>query len=180
MCALGVTSNVKRVLIGGTLLFLSFVLFIPNTWLMAQKSSGDTVACFLLLEGDAFAIRFIHSVALTPVEEWFEAHEGHVALRRTVYEDFGAGLPHEALPGQSMTVNNGKIILTGYDLMIEKLHVRVGRVARHELLYPRVFTSGHGSILLETWEEQGKTLIFSIVSCSLAEVLWRYGAYVTL
>ncbi len=155
-----------------------FFVVYPMTWLLSRDASGNLVSLIPLQEGDEFAIRFTHSVALTPVEEWFEAHDGQITLRRTVYEDFGAGLPHDAQSGQLMSVENGKISLTGYDLVIPTLYVRVGRIAKHALLYPQLFGDGYSSIYLEKWEAQGKAMAFSIASYSLAEALWRFWSHI--
>lgn len=60
-------------------------------------------------------------------------------LKETVYEDFGAGLPHEPEPGrprESMTVEDGKIYIRNIYRPVPNLQVRVGRwVAGHELIF---------------------------------------------
>ena len=75
---------------------------------------------------------FTHSVAKSRVEEVFEAAgTGRFHLRETLYADFGAGLPHEELPGQRMEFADGRIRLTGYDLQFQELQLRVGHIANH-------------------------------------------------
>ena len=87
-------------------------------------------------EGFVFGIRFTHSVALSPVEEWFSVRGGVIHLDKTVYQDFGAGLPHYPEPGQTMTAENGRIVISGYDRPLPSFTVRVGRIANHSLLPP--------------------------------------------
>ena len=85
-------------------------------------------------EGTTFAIRYRHSVALTPVEDWFAVVNGVIELQRSEYQDFGAGLPHAPEQGQSMRVEGGRVIMDGYHRPLPSFDVRVGRVARHMLL----------------------------------------------
>lgn len=96
---------------------------------------GDGATLLSLPDPGCFAIRYIHSVALSPVEDWFAVVPGGVELRRSVYRDFGAGLPHEPGPGQVMTFGDGCVILDGLRVFLPSLDVRVGRVARHALLW---------------------------------------------
>lgn len=84
--------------------------------------------------GEFFTIAFVHSHAKSVVEEKFEIMgPGEFRLRETIYGDFGAGLPHEELPGQRMTFADGRIRLTGYDVPFAVLHLRVGRIADHTI-----------------------------------------------
>ena len=87
-----------------------------------------------------FTIRFLHSWARSLVDEVFQVDAGNnIVLKETLYEDFGAGLPHEPEPGRpasSMTVENGKIHIRDINRIVSDLQIRVGRfVAAHTLLY---------------------------------------------
>ena len=59
-----------------------------------------TVLCFFPVRRgkDWVRIRYIHSVAKSPVEDWFRVSQQTIFLERTVYQDFGAGLPHTPGP----------------------------------------------------------------------------------
>lgn len=85
-------------------------------------------------DGEGFAIRYIHSVALTPVTDYFIIRDGKIFLDKTIYHDFGAGLPHAPEAGQQMKAGHGQISITGYNREIPELGVRVGRVADHRML----------------------------------------------
>lgn len=118
--------------------------------------------------GVEFGIRFTHSVALSPVEEWFVAKDGKIALTRTVYQDFGAGLPHEPGPGQHMTVRDGYVEITGFTLLLSHMDVRVGRVAGHELLLPQAGRKNAYKVLpLSAWAPPGAALTFSLSKAPL-------------
>lgn len=60
-----------------------------------------------------------------------------IFLEKTVYQDFGAGLPHTPGPGQTMSTGDGHIVISGYHKALPSFEVRVGRIARHTLLLPR-------------------------------------------
>ncbi len=84
-----------------------------------------------------FTVRFLHSWARSPVDEIFKISGDVPVLTGTVYEDFGAGLPHEPETDRSsMKLENGKIRMDGMERPVPNLQIRVGRlVAGHEVLY---------------------------------------------
>ena len=59
------------------------------------KAGGNRVAMIQAEPGTSFAIRFIHSVQKTPVEEYLAVDaDGHgFVLHSTKYQSFGVGLP---------------------------------------------------------------------------------------
>ena len=113
-------------------------------------------------EGFAFGIRFTHSVALSPVEDWFSVRDGVIHLDKTVYQDFGAGLPHEPEPGQTMTAENGRIVISGYDRPLPSFTVRVGRIANHSLLPPPSCGAG-AEIFLKSLAPAGSPVTFTLI-----------------
>lgn len=144
-----------------------------HTYLEVSNDEGQVLLLKALAAGQEFGIVFKHSVALTPVEDWFTNKDGDVLLIRTVYEDFGAGLPYAPEPGQSMSIENGKITISGYTLRIPVLQVRVGRVAQHTLLLPQKSDTNVLNvprIRLDTLAKPGAALSFSIKTYSLLGV----------
>lgn len=110
-----------------------------------------------------FGIRFLHSVALSPVEEWFRLEKGAIVLEKTVYQDFGAGLPHAPGPGQTMTCQNGHLVMSGYHRRLPTFDVRVGRVANHVLLLPGA-DGAVARIPLNTLAPPGSAVTFAIAT----------------
>ena len=141
--------------------------------LRVRNPQGATVFSALVPPGGEFGIRFTHSVALSPVEEWFHAQDGLIALDRTVYQDFGAGLPHEPGPGQRMTFHDGYIEISGFTLRLPRLDVRVGRIARHALLLPerRGGADAVQVLPLSEWAPPGTALTFTLEKASLGDLL---------
>lgn len=102
--------------------------------LSLQNDRGQQLFSIPARNGEGFAIRYIHSVALTPVTDYFIIRDGKIFLDKTIYHDFGAGLPHAPESGQQMKTGHGQISITGYNREIPELGVRVGRVADHRML----------------------------------------------
>lgn len=105
--------------------------------LVLKNADGVVLFSYPARDGLAFGIRYIHSVAKSPVEDWFRVSRGMIFLEKTVYQDFGAGLPHNPGPGQTMSTGDGHIVISGYHKALPSFDVRVGRIARHTLLLPR-------------------------------------------
>lgn len=100
-------------------------------------------------------LRYIHSVAKTPVFEYFSINEGSFLLNKTVFESFGAGLP---LDGGEFKKENGKFVREGQNMEIEELLIRVSRTKGQEIVVT-------GEIFdLQDLLEPGERLIIDIFS----------------
>lgn len=146
--------------------------------LRVRDTDGTLLLTAPLPHGAEFGIRFIHSVARSPVEEWFCAKDGNIALSRTIYKDFGAGLPHEALEGQRMVFADGHMEISGYTLLLPRLDVRVGRVAQHELLLPAVASGPFRIVPFSTLAPPGAALTFLLEYDPWGVLAWRVRALV--
>ncbi len=165
---------------GGFLLlifiFAGYSFFCERTWLNVSYTVGTAsknIYKAYLPDTARFCVRFKHSVALTPVEEWFVAQDGQIALQSTVYEDFGAGLPHDVAEGQEMLVQDGKVVIHGYTLRMPTLYVRVGRVAEHTLMVEKTFGIIEQKLRLESLVKPGTAVKFTIVTESFFQALCR-------
>ncbi len=126
--------------------------------LCVRDAGGALAGAWPLGEGEGFAIRYTHSVALTPVEDHFIIRDGVINLDKTVYQDFGAGLPSAPEPGQAMSAGNGRIVMSGYARPLKTFDVRVGRVAGHALLLPE--SAGGGEVPFTKLAPAGSALTF--------------------
>ncbi|MFC0558243.1 DUF1850 domain-containing protein [Halalkalibacter alkalisediminis] len=62
-----------------------------------------------LKAGDTFTIKWIHSVEKTPWRETYQlTDEGELLLIETVFQSFGAGVPHQK---GTMTVEDGEVVV---------------------------------------------------------------------
>lgn len=126
-----------RVLAPVLLVVVPICLFWPSgPALIVTDASGKRVYSREMELGERFSVVFIHSVAKSRVEEVFEiTGDAEFRLRETLYADFGAGLPHEELPGLRMEFGEGRIRLSGYDVRFDELSIRVGYIAGHRLKF---------------------------------------------
>ena len=134
----------------------------PLSVVVLYDDSGGEKFKFSPPEG-RFTISFLHSWARTPVHEVFQVDAlNNIVLKETIYEDFGAGLPHEPEPGRpmfSMTVENGKIHIRDIDRIVSDLQIRTGRfVAAHTLIY------GDKHIPFSDFAAPGSVVIFKVQS----------------
>src|SRR5690625_2404611 len=99
-------------------------LFWPVPWLELELTDGDGLRHTTRLAtttNEPFAVRFIHSVELHPVLEYFTLNEhGEVILTGTRYYGFGAGLPTDG--------GEGVFAMDGDAFVIEGLHRPIGQL----------------------------------------------------
>ncbi|MBR2831944.1 MAG: DUF1850 domain-containing protein [Oscillospiraceae bacterium] len=100
-------------------------------------SDADTGEIYLErpLSGEGvFSVTFIHSVNRSPVSDVYRVRGRRIFLTGTVYYGFGAGVPTELGPGESLTYGErGEMIVTGMDMEMTRLVYVVGTVSDHVL-----------------------------------------------
>ena len=85
-------------------------------------------------EGTRFSVAFIHSVNKTEVKETYEIKDGGIYLQECLYSGFGAGVATEVEEGQTLTyTEDGKMLISGYNIPIPNLSYIVGTVSDHVL-----------------------------------------------
>jgi hypothetical protein len=86
--------------------------------------------------GSPFAIRYIHSIHRTPVEEWFHIDsENQIILDRVIYESLGVGNPTTIEEGQTLRLLDGKLIIEGMNRVLGRFVLATGQViADHRLI----------------------------------------------
>ena len=129
--------------------------------LRVTDAAGRTRILLPFGNGSVFGIRYIHSVARTPVTDWFAVSDGCLYLENAEYQDFGAGLPHMPEGGQRMSTGNGKVVISGFHRALPRFDLRVGRIARHTLLLPAAGGGWH-ELPLDRVAPPGSALTFHI------------------
>ena len=108
-------------------------------------------------EGEQFAIGFIHSVNLSPVVEIYEVRGGDIVLVALEFETFGAGIPTEIAPGQTLLhLPGGGMRIEGYDRIIADLRYLIGHTADLALHI------GDSEVPLRSLDEPGQSLRFAV------------------
>lgn len=158
--------NILAIIAIMAIIFLAY----PVKTLTVGNKGNNIVYQQLIRNGDRFTIRCIHSVEKTPVDETYEIIDGEITLVETVYSDFGAGLPYCSFKNQSFIREPGKFRITGYNLKIPRLDIRVGRFADHS------FHFNKNTIKLVDWAEPGQPVSLFIEDTNIFNVLimrWR-------
>jgi len=104
-----------------------------------------------------FAISYVHSVNKSIVLELFDIRQNQIILTALEFETFGAGMPTELEPGQTLThLPGGGMRIDGFDRYINNLQILVGYNTSHTLHL------GKKSIPLDTLVDPGQPVQFTI------------------
>ena len=131
----------KKFVIGATaaILIVAVVAIIINisaspTLVLKNKDSGKVYMKIPINNGEEFSVTFVHSVNQSPVTDVYEVRQGQIYLVRTIYYDFGAGVPTELYGNQTFSFGeNGEMIISDMDTLIPDLIYIVGTVSDHTL-----------------------------------------------
>ncbi|GAB2785511.1 hypothetical protein GCM10027040_09460 [Halomonas shantousis] len=141
------------------ILMIAIVAY-PFPWLVVRDGAQWRFA-FPGGEGTRFTLRWMHSVEKEDWEEWFEVTDaGAIELTGTRFKTFGAGVPTHA--GKETHLDNGWVVMTGIDRIVDPLAVQAAAKEHYRLVY-----AGHTVALSRA--DPPPILTFSI----LRAPLWR-------
>ena len=132
---------IKRAAAGMTMVCLLAALLFYTFGLKQTAlvfDSGEEPLVYLpLTEGEEFSLLYTHSIHLSEVQERYLAEkDGTITLFELIYEDFGIGMPSEAMAGETFTMEGGKYIMSGMDRNMPFFYLRTGQVkADHTITY---------------------------------------------
>jgi hypothetical protein len=121
----------------GLLLFIlvfSLFVFKVNTLQLIDYKADIIIWEEKVKDGDNFEIKYQHSVARTPVIEFFEIKDGKILLTGTEYQSYGAGLPTSAEQGDYI-VENDRFIIKNINQFLPEIMLRVSDYAKHEFIF---------------------------------------------
>ncbi|MDX9871561.1 MAG: DUF1850 domain-containing protein [Clostridia bacterium] len=127
-----------RKLVFFLLLIVTIVCLWPLYSLEVRADGSGELVCHLPAQtGDTFDIIWTHSVTLQPVIETYLLEKpGQIPLVQMVFDDNGPNLPAHPEQNTKWTMQDGKFIVTGYDLVFERVPVVIGAlIANHTLRY---------------------------------------------
>lgn len=151
------------------LLFVIFVFALYPLQILTVIDGEENIKYWQFInEKDQFTISCIHSVEKTPVDEIYSIEGEEIILKETVYSDFGAGLPYQATGKQKFSHEGNKFRITGYDMKIPVLYIRVGRFADHTYKFEG------NEHKLANWARPGESLAFDIEKTNLFHLFWKY------
>lgn len=115
------------------LLPVALVLWTPLSWLVVVDARDHTVVWARpVRQGEAFYLRYTHSVTRRQVEDTYVIKGARLALTATRFEAVGAGLGYM---GEGLErAENGWTVIEGMERQMPYLPLRVGAVADHRLV----------------------------------------------
>jgi len=116
------------------ILIFSLLVFKVNVLQIINYQSDKIIWEQTVEDGDDFSIKYLHSVAKTPVIEFFEIKDGKILLTGTEYQSYGAGLPTSAEQGDYIVADD-KFIIKNIDQKLPEIMLRVSDYAQHEFIY---------------------------------------------
>ena len=133
------------------ILIIVFSLFVfkVNT-LQIIDYKADKIIWEKKVEVDTnFSIKYQHSVARTPVIEFFKIKNGKILLTGTEYQSYGAGLPTSVESGDYI-VENDKFIIKNIDQFLPEIMLRVSDYAEHEFIFKQQSYKLYNKVKTET------------------------------
>lgn len=161
----------KRIVAITILTVLALTLFMPLSVLMVFDEEGLIRWFHFAPSGQRFTVRFTHSVALRPVDETYSVDHNVIVIEETRYDMNGAGLPYEARPDQTMTIEEGQYVLRGFNVKLPELTYRISRtVADHLFIFENI------THRLREWGRPGGAVTFrtgrrSLLACLIGRLL---------
>jgi len=77
---------------------------------------------------------YIHSVSLTPIEEYLDVNARGYVLRKVTYIDQGgAGMPEFAFGDQQFTIEDNTFVIKGFDRFFESITINVQKEYKDEI-----------------------------------------------
>ncbi|MDS9470403.1 DUF1850 domain-containing protein [Sporosarcina pasteurii] len=125
----------------GLLCLVFFFLPVKDT-LLFTGTKGKKVYYVTINEQKKFEIRYVHSIHLTDVIEYYEiTPKQKIRMLSMSYKNLSIGLPGDAAEGETLELRDGVYTLTYNDRVIDSFRIHIGRVdadlalryANHEL-----------------------------------------------
>ena len=107
-----------------------FLFADPVQCVVMTNAETDEVYFQQPLEADGvFSVSYIHSVNKSNVEEYYRLEDDEIYLFRARYRAFGAGVATELEEGQTLSYEDGYMIIENIHYQIPDLVYRVGTVS---------------------------------------------------
>ncbi len=127
--------NNRKFVLGIVVLCLGIGLVISSTLKQSNILVIEDVITGKVTElpapSNTFVLGYIHSVLLTPAEEYFFIdNKQQLNLQKTIYESFGVGLPYSQEEDWEFEIVDGKFILY-VDRTMEQINMIISPIPDH-------------------------------------------------
>lgn len=118
---------------------------------------------------DIFVIKFIHSIHLTPVYEYYQISDSmDIILTEVHFDTYSVGMPSDLNKGEVLELKDGEIIIKNMQRILPYIDLRVGQViADHRLII------GDKEIRLADIASPGSWIRFKASNLSILDLLGR-------
>jgi hypothetical protein len=158
-------------MLGLTLLVTLVLTGLHERTILIVEDQKTGEAKMFFPDNNHFELGYIHSVLLTPVDEFFEITEDKkLILQKTIYESFGVGLPYEQLSDTDFEIIDNKFILylkRNFDVV----NMVVSPIPKHTITI-----NGESHYILDLFEGSDKTAR-SIKIYVLTKKVFEIGNY---
>jgi|LDZT01.1.fsa_nt_gi hypothetical protein len=119
------------------LLFLFLNFFSLQLLNIQEYPDGEVIFQDIVTPGEIFSLKYTHSVAGTPVWEFFEINKkGELILVETHFLDHGAGLPYTAFEDELFVNEDDKFKVKNMSRKISlPLYYRIGKIRENHFIY---------------------------------------------
>lgn len=152
------------------ILIVFLICFIPfkTAFTFTEHRNENPKVFYIPLESvNEFQIRYVHSIHLSDVIEFYKVTSNHeIQLLSMQYEDLAIGLPGYAEEGETFTEQDGVYTLTYEDEIIESFVMLIGDVDA-EL----AFRYQGNELNLKKQLVRGKSYTFRVMKLSLYQML---------
>lgn len=128
-------NTIQKRVIGIVILGLIIGVFIRSTVQQTNILVVEDIETGKITEipapNNTFVLGYIHSVLLTPAEEYFFiSDQQQLQLQKTIYESFGVGLPYSQQEDWEFEIVDGKFILY-VDRTMEQINMVISPIPDH-------------------------------------------------
>jgi len=119
------------------LMFLFLNFFSLQLLNIQNYSDGEVIFQGIVTPGEIFTLKYTHSVAGTPVWEFFKINKKEeLVLVETHFLDHGAGLPYTAFDDEFFVNEDGKFKIKNMSRKISlPLYYRIGKIRDNHFIY---------------------------------------------
>lgn len=156
------------ILLMSLLLLAFFFLPMKEALLFTETRVENGEMFYVMMEEEKqFEIRYVHSIHLTDVLEFYEVTmDERIRMLSMSYENLSIGLPGEAGEGETLELKDGVYTLTYNDRVIDSFRLHIGRVdADLALRYMGI------EIDLKKYLEKGKSYEFKVHKMTYYQLL---------
>lgn len=158
----------KSILVLLAILML-LIIFLPlfTYFVIADGQSGTILYKTPIEAEDQFAIKFIHSTHLTPVEEIYRVDKDlNIQLFELHFDSYGVGMESSLNEGELLELRDGKIIIKNMNRIFPYIDLRVGQVIANHTI-----TIDNFNVELSNITSTGSQIRIQVKKLSILEIL---------